>query len=535
MLEYWIKTNIALLLFYGMYKWFFSSDTFFTLRRYTLLAMSLTALLYPAIDLSWMAHQSTVIQTLKESYVLLLPEVEVLATDTSQAHVFDWKAIASIVYMIIAGMLLLRLIDMVGQVLRIRYKSLPLFLRGIRVRKIRSNDTPFSFFHWIFLNPSLHTENELAEILAHEQVHTTRHHTIDVLLSEFLLLLCWPNPAAWLFVKEIRKNLEFEADSQVVRSGFKSKNYQFHLLRLAQQPTAMAICNHINVSPLKERIIMLNKKKTNPAKRVVYTLLIPVAGLFVMANSATALAVSENVVDKTVAAVEEFAPALASIANPSPQAPKKAEETKAVKEAKQNAEKSKEAAEKAKQEAGAVKQNAEKMKKEATEAKQQVKAANQNINAAKQQAKVANQNANATKQHVETAKKNLEETKQKAESAKQVANQEKEGKLERPVYKLVDTKPEYPGGEAGLLSEIGRNVKYPIKAAENGIQGRVICQFIIEADGSISNPEVIRPVDPDLDKEALRVIKTLKKFTPGKQRGEAVAVSYVIPVMFRLQ
>ncbi len=521
MLEYWIKTNIALLLFYGMYKWFFSSDTFFTLRRYTLLAMTLTALLYPAIDLSWMAHQSTVIQTLKESYVLLLPEVEVLATDTSHAHEFDWKFIASIVYMIIAGMLLLRLIDMVGQVLRIRYKSLPLFLRGIRVRKIRSNDTPFSFFHWIFLNPSLHTENELAEILAHEQIHTSRHHTFDVLLSECIILLCWPNPIAWLFVKEIRKNLEFEADSQVVRSGFKSKNYQFHLLRLAQQPTAMAICNHINVSPLKERIIMLNKKKTNPAKRVVYTLLIPVAGLFVMANSATALTVREKVVDKTVAAVEEFAPTLASITNPMPLSTEKTEATKVAKEAKQNAEKSKETAEKAKQEAGV--------------AKQQVKAANQNINAAKQQAKVANQNANATKQQVETAKKNVEELKQKAESDRQIAKQEKEGKQERPVFKLVDTKPEYPGGESGLLSEISQNIKYPVKAFQNGIQGRVVCKFIIEADGSISNPEVVRSVDPDLDKEALRVVKTLKKFTPGKQRGEAVAVSYVVPIMFRLE
>lgn len=280
---------------------------------------------------------------------------------------------------------------------------------------------------------------------------------------------------------------------------------------------------------------MLNKKKTNPAKRVVYTLLIPVAGLFVMANSATALAVSENVVDKTVAAVEEFAPALASIANPTPQAPKKVEATKEIKEAKQNAEKSKETAEKAKQEAGVAKQNAEKMKKEATGAKQQVKAANQNINVAKQQSKGANQNANATKQHVETAKKNAEELKQKAESAKQVANQEKESKLERPVFTVVDTKPEYPGGESALLSEIGRNMKYPITAVEKKMEGRVVCKFIIEADGSVSNPEVIRSVDPDLDKEALRVIKTLKKFTPGKQRGEAVAVSYVVPIMFRLQ
>jgi len=103
------------------------------------------------------------------------------------------------------------------------------------------------------------------------------------------------------------------------------------------------------------------------------------------------------------------------------------------------------------------------------------------------------------------------------------------------VFQVVETMPGFPGGDQALFKFLGENVKYPVIAQENGIQGRVICQFVVNKDGSIVDVEVVRPVDPSLDKEAIRVIKSMPKWSPGKQRGKAVRVKYTLPVNFKLQ
>ena len=90
-------------------------------------------------------------------------------------------------------------------------------------------------------------------------------------------------------------------------------------------------------------------------------------------------------------------------------------------------------------------------------------------------------------------------------------------------------------GTAGLLAFLNRNVKYPVKAEENGIQGRVLCSFVVERDGSITEVKVIRSVDPSLDKEAVRVIQSMPNWIPGMQKGQPVRVKFTLPVTFRLQ
>ncbi len=103
------------------------------------------------------------------------------------------------------------------------------------------------------------------------------------------------------------------------------------------------------------------------------------------------------------------------------------------------------------------------------------------------------------------------------------------------VFQVVETMPSFPGGDAALFKFLSENVKYPVIAQENGIQGRVICQFVVNRDGSIVDVVVVRPVDQSLDKEAIRVIKSMPRWTPGRQRGKAVRVKYTLPVNFRLQ
>ena len=112
---------------------------------------------------------------------------------------------------------------------------------------------------------------------------------------------------------------------------------------------------------------------------------------------------------------------------------------------------------------------------------------------------------------------------------------EEEEVEEQQIFQVVEEMPEFPGGMGECMKFLGKNIKYPQISQENGVQGRVIVQFVVNQDGSIVDPQVVRGVDPYLDKEALRVISMMPKWKPGKQRGTAVRVKFTVPVMFRLQ
>lgn len=112
---------------------------------------------------------------------------------------------------------------------------------------------------------------------------------------------------------------------------------------------------------------------------------------------------------------------------------------------------------------------------------------------------------------------------------------EEEEVSETEVFTIVEEMPAYPGGDAKLYEYLGKNIKYPQIARESGIQGRVFVNFVVEPDGSVSNVKVMRGIGGGCDEEAVRVIKTMPKWKPGKQRGKAVRVTYTIPVVFKLQ
>lgn len=106
---------------------------------------------------------------------------------------------------------------------------------------------------------------------------------------------------------------------------------------------------------------------------------------------------------------------------------------------------------------------------------------------------------------------------------------------ETKVFTAVEQMPMFPGGDAALMEYLSSNIHYPAEAAKKGIQGRIVVGFIVERDGSLSDVHVLRSVDPALDREAIRVIKSMPKWQPGKQNGNTVRVKYQVPVLFRLK
>ncbi len=122
---------------------------------------------------------------------------------------------------------------------------------------------------------------------------------------------------------------------------------------------------------------------------------------------------------------------------------------------------------------------------------------------------------------------------QRVEIHEVVAVQEEEEE-EQKIHVVVEKMPEFPGGQDAMNRYLSRNIKYPLIAQENNIQGRVICQFVVNQDGKIVDVQVVRGVEASLDAEAIRVIKSMPAWTPGKQGGKNVRVKYTLPIRFKL-
>ena len=157
-------------------------------------------------------------------------------------------------------------------------------------------------------------------------------------------------------------------------------------------------------------------------------------------------------------------------------------------------------------------------------------------------AQITNPNARAPKTSKNT-KHRIEQrskTKQKHKKTKRSNQNQIEGLAERPkevkeeVYRSVEQMPQFPGGEAALMEYLQQHINYPPMAAANNVQGRVVVQFVVDKTGKVGEVKVSRSVDKDLDKEAIRVVKSLPKFTPGRQYGTAVSVWYTLPISFKL-
>lgn len=143
---------------------------------------------------------------------------------------------------------------------------------------------------------------------------------------------------------------------------------------------------------------------------------------------------------------------------------------------------------------------------------------------------IVDDNANVA----ETTLASSEDTGGKVE-VKYIASTVEEEPEEQVIFEVVENMPEFPGGMSELMQYFSKNIKYPTIAQENGTQGRVIVQFVVNRDGSIVDPVVVRSIDPYLDREALRVIMAMPKWKPGMQRGKSVRVKFTVPVQFRLQ
>ena len=467
---YLLKVNIAIVLFYGIYRLLFQQDTFFQWKRLALLMIIFISLLYPAIDLTRQIIASHQLKNILETVyipVYNLPEFVVTANANTSIHFFPQIVFA--IYILISCLLLIRILFQIGAIMYKLHRTTKKVLFGQTVYESAGLKTPFSFFNRIVLDSSLYSADELQEILLHETTHVKQGHSADTLLAEFLCIFCWFNPFAWLLKTEIRMNLEFLADRSVLSSGCGAEHYQFHLLRLSYHKAAAKITNNFNVSLLKKRIFMMNKKQTPHRSIWKYALILPIVAVLLFFNSTfRAKAETENKTD-----IVQMNNDL-NIIQPDNE------------------------------------MNAELQ------------------NPVKAQNKPAKSQSKPVIVEDKLASNNLEEITVTAYAPQDKPENSKE------IFSHVEDMPKFPGGEAALFKWLAENINYPTLAAEQGIQGRVNVSFIVRSDGSIEDVEVQKGVDPLCDKEAVRVIKMMPKWIPGKQNGKPVNVYFQLPILFKL-
>lgn len=273
-------------MFYAFYKLMCTRDTFFTSRRSILIVSLILPFIIPLVDIrEWLESHDSMIMLTDFYYSAVLPEIVVdtsgTETGSSPLAVSKWLS-----YIYISGVIFLsiRFLIQAVSIINLIRKSSWETINGIRVKRLENQSDPFSFFNWIFINKESFKEDEINEVLIHEQTHARQRHSIDVLIAETVNIICWINPFAWLLKREVRQNLEYLADRKVMESGVEAKSYQYHLLGLAYKPQ-QGLSNNFNISHLKQRIVMMNKKKTNGAGHIKYALFaIPAFALLVAGN-----------------------------------------------------------------------------------------------------------------------------------------------------------------------------------------------------------------------------------------------------------
>ena len=534
-LTYDLKVAALLAVFYMFYRLLLSHETFHRVNRVVLL---LTAILSFVLPLCVITIHKTVVVDMPKANIDFGGMTMMIEEAEPQAPF--WQTAAIVVFFIGLVVTLGYTLQSILRVwLLIRHSEQHPQNDGTVICVAKGDVSPFSWMRYIVLSQSDY-EAQDASILAHERGHIRRRHSLDLILVDTLTALQWFNPAMWMLRQDLRAIHEYEADAAVLSQGINMRQYQYLLIQKAVSHCGYSVANGISHSTLKNRINMMltNKKSTSKSWIKVFALL-PIVGL--------ALALNAETVNDYVYKEEQQQP-----------------QAKVVKKGKKNAQikmgtKTIEVKEEKTVGTKADKQQSNDWEKNLiflgeqfgdaeplividgkVSTSEQLKALDKkevdNITVMKNEGalKVYAKQFNAdtsngilfinTKEYVKNGEKKVVEVAVKAKKPEEA---------EKP-FDGVEQMPEFPGGMPELMKFLQENVKYPEEAMKNGIQGRVLIQFIVEKDGSISEAKVIKKVNEHLDAEALRVIGEMPKWTPGKQKGEAVRVKFTLPVTFRL-
>ncbi len=476
--NYLLESGISLSLFALVYFLFLRRETFFSINRWFLLVSIGFSAFLPLLHIPFYTPQATVLQEVTVTpYINLLSSVTIYGTALShgaEQFVLNFSLLGYAYLLgvaVFAGIFFLR----IYQIIRLIAQNQVVPEGKIKLVFLDRELSPFSFLNYIFVSKNLQSTKGWEKMLEHEKQHIQQGHTFDVLVLEIVAVFQWFNPFFWMFRRALRENHEFLADQAVISHGTAPSWYKQILLN-QYVGDQLVLTNNFNYSLIKSRIKMISKIKSRKIANV------KILVGFVIAASLVAVFACEQKESVTM------------------QTAKDSRTITLVTEGSHTL---------------------------------QVTGDSAGIEILKS---IIGKSRNYASQidSVKGEKIYIQNAKVEAENAS-ISENVQENSAQEQVFFIVEEMPEFPGGQIALRNFIAESVKYPPEAIKNGIQGKVFVNFVVGKDGLVSNLKILRSANPLLDAEALRVVKSLPKWKPGKEKGEAVNVSYTVPINFTLQ
>ena len=516
-----IAATIAVL--WLVYRLLFRNSNRLHFNRFFLLTSMLLALAMPLLGLLSgieLPQMVTLKQTMLNGMMLnevivaadgqpMLPEVTVATS--SQSHFSVWQVIGGI-YLIGCSVMTLLFLIKLGRLLALIIRSPKRKMDGFTAVFTGREQGSFSFFRYAFFP----NENVDTDILRHEISHIEHHHSWDILFAELMMILQWFNPFIYLYKKELQSLHEYQADRDVVATGVDKKNYMMLILQQCTAVDFSGMSNNFSLILTKKRIKMITKNEK--AKGLWWRLLatLPVLAILMIAN--TKVAAQEQKSEKIDINVEMgWFEIYDDFGNPL-----NLTDTIIYNE-----------------DGSYVQFNTtEALDPISGEMRNKTTVTCYNADGTSSQdiqfhISAMETHGDTTMYHVDPFTLSTDNFKLKILTTEDNPVQILE-KDNDSVYQIVEKMPQYTGGESAMMKYVSENIKYPEKAKDDGIQGRVFISFVVEKDGSVSNVKVVRGIGGGCDEEAARVIAGMPKWQPGMQKGKPVRVNYMMPVFFKL-
>ena len=525
---YSLKVAFCLIAFYLVFKLLLSKETFHTFNRWVLLLVMVVSILLPWLKVT--TAEPTAIAEGMISLESIIASAEVVNDDTQEG--LSAIQLLFIIYIIGIAVFFLREVVSIVRLFRLIRRGTPLTAEqagvsqhGVRVVVMKNEIAPFSWFRHVVLSEKDFRENP-REILTHELAHIRLGHSWDVAVCNLLIIFQWWNPAAWLLKRELQNVHEFEADEAVINRGVDAKQYQLLLIRKSVGERLFSMANNLNHQSLKKRITMMTTKKSSPWQKAKVLVALPMAALAVVAFANPDVErVAEQVETESQALVEKAKADVAGVETAAEQ---------------QTAEKQEVADEQGKNVSvkGVVVQKED---------------GNPIVGVAVtvRGTKIGAVTDVDGKFHIDNVPVgswidvfmidceigSLQVTEQNASNLHFVIAYDGPSSSKSPgsdAFDVVEEMPVYPGGMPAMMDFFYKNMKYPKEAFDAKQEGRVIAQFVVEKDGSITDAHIVKSVSPALDAEALRIVNAMPNWTPGRQNGKPVRVKYTVPISFKL-
>ena len=526
-LVYILKSAVCLAMFYLFYRLLLSKETFHRFNRMALLGVMLLSCLLPLVKVTVEQASPVNAQVMSMEDLLLMYQWNSEAVVVEEgSRPFHWQEGLVLVYFAGLFFVIARHLWSLGRMLYlIRHSRCERLDNGVCLVVHRRKLAPFSWMRYIVIS-----ETDLKEsghhILVHEMAHIHHRHSWDLLLTEACAWLQWFNPAIWLLKQELQNIHEYEADEEVLRQGINAKEYQMLLIKKAVGARLYSIANSFNHSSLKKRITMMIRKKSNPWARVKYLYVLPLATVAVTVFARPE--VSQPLEKISNVKVSDLSDAMKTYTDKNQQNNQSAPDTKIR------------LSMKVVDETGQPVPQATVVITNTSNGTLTDDDGHFSLEVGEDQSLwisyVGMESKNiSVKDCIKQTDKTIRLTSATNELDLTVSPSAPKPAVQNgETFTVVEQMPEYPGGMKALMGYLAENIQYPAECQRAGIQGRVIVQFVVKADGSLDNFEIKRSVNPLLDAEALRVIKTTPKWKPGTQHGKPVDVKFTIPVTFSL-